>query len=42
MIELMAIGVVAYFVLMPIINRLIDNRGDLDLDEENRLTERYK
>ena len=42
MIKLMAIGIISYLILMPIIEYFIDNRDDLDADEEDRLTESYK
>ncbi len=35
---LTAMGLLALIVIMPILNRLVDNSGELDHEEEDRLT----
>jgi hypothetical protein len=37
---LFGLGLIGVIVLFPILNWLCDNRGDLDLEKERKLTER--
>lgn len=41
-VSLFFIGIVAYIILMPFIEWLCDNHGEIDLIEEQKLTDMYK
>lgn len=40
-ISLFIIGVIAYVVIKLLFGRFIDNSGDIDLNEEQKLTDSY-